>query len=165
MLKNLKFFYNVLSFLRVHCSKMLSFFFINFFLSLFRACLLLKSLLSPLSLLLYHTISPKLHPLHLTISANSHHLLPIKLTKNTQTSQKITQKLNDKNLVGTIKLPFVNHTWNLEKTPLQSHRNPTKKPENQHRKIPKTSLKIPRKYQKIKIKIKKQLPKPRKSIL
>ena len=85
-------------------------FFTNFFLSLVRACLLLKSLLSPLSLLLYHTISPKLHPLHLTISANSHHFLPIKLTKNTQTSQKITQKLNDKNLVDTIKLPFVNHT-------------------------------------------------------
>ena len=34
------------------------------------------------------------------------------------------------------------------KTPLQSHRNPTKKQENQHKKIPKTSLKIPRKYQK-----------------
>ena len=46
----------------------------------------------------------------------------------------------------TLKLNSINHTQNPKKTPLQSHRSPTKKLENQHRKIPKTSLKIPRKY-------------------
>ena len=118
---------------------------ISFF--LFYACLLLKSPLSALSLLLCHTISPKLHSLHVTISANSHHLLPKKLTKNTQTSQQITQKLYDKK-------PHRHHQIVLcksylkprKKNPLQSHRTPTKKPKNQHRKIPKTSLKITRKY-------------------
>ena len=70
MLKNLQSCYSALSFLRPHCSNMLSLF-INFFLSLFCVCLLPKSLLSPLSLLLYHTISPKLLPLPLTILANS----------------------------------------------------------------------------------------------
>ena len=118
--------YIALSFLRVHCYKMLYFLLISFF--LFRACLLLKSLLSPLSLFLCHTISPKLHPLHLTISTNSHHLLPKKLTKNTQTSQQITQKIYDKK-------PHRHHQIVLcksylkprKKTLLQSHRNPTKK--------------------------------------
>ena len=63
MLKNLQYCYSVLSFLRPHYSIMLSFF-INFFLSLFRVCLP-KPLLS---LLLCHTISPKLLPLPLTNS-------------------------------------------------------------------------------------------------
>ena len=70
MLKILQYCYSALLFLRPHYSTMLSFF-INFFLSLFRACLLPKSLLSPLLLLPCHTISPKLLPLPLTISANS----------------------------------------------------------------------------------------------
>ena len=65
MLKNLQYCYSALSFLRPHCSIILSFF-INLFLSLFHVCLLSKSLLFPLSLLLYHTISPKLLPLPLT---------------------------------------------------------------------------------------------------
>ena len=63
MLKNLQYCYSVLSFLRPHYSTMLSFF-INFSLSLFRVCLP-KPLLS---LLLCHTISPKLLPLPLTNS-------------------------------------------------------------------------------------------------
>ena len=67
MLKTLQYCYSALSFLRPHYSTMLSFF-INFFLSLFHVCLLPKSLLSPLSFLIRHTISPKLLPLPLTIS-------------------------------------------------------------------------------------------------
>ena len=66
MLKNLQYCYSVLSFLRPHYSTMLSFF-INFFLSLFRVCLP-KPLLS---LLLCHTISPKLLPLPLTNSCTT----------------------------------------------------------------------------------------------
>ena len=134
--------YIALSFLRVHCYKMLYFLLISFF--LFRACLLLKSLLSPLSLFLCHTISPKLHPLHLTISTNSHHLLPKKLTKNTQTSQQITQKIYDKK-------PHRHHQIALCKSFLKPRKKPycnhiETQPKNQHRKIPKTSLKITRKY-------------------
>ena len=99
MLKNLPSCYNALSFLRPHCSNMLSFF-INFFLSLSLSLslssvlLLPKPLLSPLSLLLYHTISPKFLLLPLTISDNSFTI--------------VIQKI-------------------LERTPLQSHINPTKK--------------------------------------
>ena len=78
--------------MRTQCSNMLSFF-INFFLSLSSVLVSFSSLFSPL---LCQTISSKLHPLHLTILANSHHLLPKKLTKNTQTSQQITQKLYNK---------------------------------------------------------------------
>ena len=57
----MQYYYSALPFFRPHCNTILSFF-INFLLPLFRVCLLPKSLLSPLSLLLYHTISPKLLP-------------------------------------------------------------------------------------------------------
>ena len=108
MLKNFPSCYSVLSFFRPHCSNMLSFF-INFFLSL--------------SLLLCHTISPKLLPLPLTISANSFTTAIQKIPRNTRKNPAaITQKPNQK----TQKEPHC----------------------NQHQKIPKTSLKIPRKYQK-----------------
>ena len=110
MLKNLSSCYSVLSFLIPHCSNMLSFF-INFSLSL------------SLSLSLCHTISPKLLPLPLTISANSFTTAIQKIPRNTRKNPAaITQKPNQKN---------------PERTPL-----------HQHKKIPKTSLKIPRKYQK-----------------
>ena len=126
MLTNLSSCYSVLSFLRPHCSNMLSFFF-NFSLSLSLS----------LSLLLCHTISHKLLPLPLTISANSFTTAIQKIPRNTRKNPAtITQKPNQK----TQKEPDC----------------------NQHKKIPKTSLKIPRKYQKNKNTHRKIAPKTQK---
>ena len=97
MLKFLQYYYSALLFLRPHCSTLLSFFFIDSFLSL--PCLS-PSQVSSLSFL----TSPLSHHLTQASSSPSHHLNQLFHHCNSENTQKIP-----------------------ERTPLQSHKNPTKK--------------------------------------
>ena len=81
-------------------------FFINFFLSL--SCLILKSLLSPLSLLLYHTISPKLLP------SPSHYLsnfFTLSFPKISQETPIHRSKLPKKSTAKSNSLRFAMQLW------------------------------------------------------
>ena len=105
--------YSALSFLRVHCNKMISFF-INFFFSL--SCLSPSQVSSFSSLLSHFSSVTPYHPSFILSISPSQPRLTIFFLKSSQKTPKHPNKLpknsTTKNLIDTIKLPFVNHTWN-----------------------------------------------------